>query len=205
MSIDVRTAPLQLVRKEDSAAIDLAPLQGLWTTEQYLVLTDHTRYLVEFTDGVIEVLPVPTDKHQSIIEFLFLALRDYIFPLGGKVLFAALRLQVRPDKFREPDLLLVRDAHDPRRQNRFWLGADLVVEVVSEDDPERDTVDKVADYDEAGIPEYWIVNPIEQSITVLVSTGTGYHAHGIFRRGEQATSRLLSGFSVDVGSALDAE
>ncbi len=52
------------------------------------------------------------------------------------------------------------DANDPRRQNRFWLGADLVVEAVSEDDPERDTVDKVADYAEAKIPEYWIINLI---------------------------------------------
>jgi hypothetical protein len=35
----------------------------------------------------------------------------------------------------------VRDANDPRRQNQYWLGADLVVEIVSPDDPERDTVD----------------------------------------------------------------
>jgi Uma2 family endonuclease len=92
MTTDLRTAPLQLVRQEDGAAIDLAPLQGLWTVEQYLKLTDHTRYLVEFTDGVIEVLPLPTDKHQTILEFLFLAFRAFIDPRGGKVLFAALRL-----------------------------------------------------------------------------------------------------------------
>ena len=55
MTTDLRSAPLQLVRKEDGAAIDLDPLQGLWTAEQYLKLTDFTRYLVEFTDGVIEV------------------------------------------------------------------------------------------------------------------------------------------------------
>jgi Uma2 family endonuclease len=55
------------------------------------------------------------------------------------VLVAPLRIQVRPGKFREPDILLVRDAHDPRRQHRYWLGADLVVEIVSPDNPERDT------------------------------------------------------------------
>ena len=120
------------------------------------------------------------------------------------MLFAALRLQIRPDKFREPDLLLLRDAADPRRQNRFWLGADLVVEVVSEDDPERDTVEKVADYAEAGIPEYWIVNPIEETITVLALAGAAYTAHGVFRRGERATSVLLDGFAVQVDAALDA-
>lgn len=205
MAIDLRAAPLQLTRQEDGAAIDLAPLQGTWTTEQYLTLTDHTPCLVEFTDGVIEVLPMPTDKHQSIIAFLFLALRAYMLPIGGKVLFAALRLQVRPGAFREPDLLLVRDAYDPRRQNRFWLGADLVVEVVSEDDPERDTIDKVIDYAQAGVPEYWIVNPIDESITVLSLIDAAYNVHGIFRRGEQACSALLSGFCVDVANVLNAE
>jgi Uma2 family endonuclease len=204
MTIDLRTAPLQLVRKEDGAAIDLAPLQGLWTAEQYLKLTDHTRYLVEFTDGVIEVLPIPTDTHQTILEFLFLALRAFIQPRGGKVLFAALRLQVRPDAFREPDILLLRDANDPRRQNRFWLGADLVVEVVSADDPERDTVEKVADYAEAGIPEYWIVHPLDETISVLVLANTTYRASGIFRRGEHANSVLLDGFAVPVDDVLDA-
>lgn len=201
---DLRTRQLQMVRPKDGFSIDLSPLQGFWTLEQYLKLTDSTHSLVEYTDGVIEVLPMPTDQHQSILEFLFLALRTYIHPLGGKILFAALRLQVRADKFREPDLILMRNANDPRRQNRYWLGADLVVEVVSEDDPERDTVDKVIDYAEAGIPEYWIVNPLDQTITVLELIDAQYRTHGMFGRGEQATSLLLDGFQVNVDAVMDA-
>ena len=46
-----------------------------------------------------------------------------------------------------------------RNQDRFWLGADVVVEVVSPDDLGRDLVVKRADYAEAAIPEYWIVDP----------------------------------------------
>lgn len=204
MTIDVRMAPLHLMRQEDGAMIDLAPLQGLWAAEQYLALTDHTRYLVEFTDGVIEVLPMPTDKHQTMLEYLFLALRAWIQPRGGKVLFAPLRLQVRPGKFREPDLLLMLAANDPRRQNRFWLGADLALEVVSEDDPERDTIEKVADYAEAGISEYWIVNPLDATITILALANSAYTTHGVFGRGEQAASPLLSGFALHVDAVLDA-
>jgi Uma2 family endonuclease len=135
---------------------------------------------------------------------MFLALHAHIHPLGGTVFFAALRVLIRPEKFREPDLVLMRDANDPRRQNRYWLGADLVVEVVSEDDPERDTVEKVADYAEARIPEYWIVNPIEETITVLQLLETAYIEHGRFRRGMVVTSALLGGFSVDVNAVFDA-
>ena len=51
----------------------ILPPQGEWTEEEYLVLTDHRNRLVEFTDGFLEVLPMPTDKHQSVLQFLFLA------------------------------------------------------------------------------------------------------------------------------------
>ena len=61
---------------------------------------------------------------------------------------------MREGVFHEPDVLLLRDRSDPRRQDRFWLGADLVVEVVSPDDPDRDLVEKRADYAAAGIAEY---------------------------------------------------
>jgi Uma2 family endonuclease len=59
--------------------------------------------------------------------------------LGGTAVFGTLRLRIREGKFREPDLLLARGASDPRLQNAYWLGADLVMEIVSPDDPERDT------------------------------------------------------------------
>jgi Uma2 family endonuclease len=201
---ELRTAPLHMIRHQDGAIIDLKPLQGFWTTEQYLRLSDHTRMLIEFTDGVIEVLALPTDRHQTILEFLFLLFHSYIQPKGGKILFAALRLAIRPNTFREPDLILLRDANDPRRQNRFWLGADLVVEVVSEDDPERDTVDKVADYAEAKIPEYWIINPLDETITILRLVDTTYVADGVYRRGEVAVSALLTDFRVSVNEVFDA-
>ncbi|MFV9506709.1 MAG: Uma2 family endonuclease [Oscillochloridaceae bacterium umkhey_bin13] len=120
------------------------------------------------------------------------------------VLVTPLRLQVRAGKQREPDILLVRDAADPRRQNRFWLGADLVVEVVSPDNPERDTVEKVADYAEAAIPEDWIVNPEAETIRVLVLQDAAYATHGVFGRGDLATLVLLAGFSAEVSAVFDA-
>ena len=100
--------------------LELLPDQGAWSDEEYLWLTDHTTRLVEFTDRFVEVLPTPTDRHQAILSFMFLAFHSFLTPLGGKVQFAALRLQLRAGKFREPDLLILRDAKDPRRQNRFW-------------------------------------------------------------------------------------
>lgn len=101
-------------------------------------------------------------------------------------------------------MIVLLDADDPRRQNEFWLGADLVVEIVSPDKPKRDTEEKPIDYAEAGIPEYWIVNPLTDTITVLVLDGESYVEHGVFRRGDHAISKLLDGFRVSVDEVLDA-
>jgi Uma2 family endonuclease len=182
---------------------DLLPRQGQWTEEEYLVLTGERNRLVEFTDGFLEVLPMPTAKHQAILAFLFLAFHKFVEPRGGKVLFAPLRLRVRPGKFREPDLLLLLSAKDPRGQDRFWEGADLVLEIVSEDKPERDLVDKRADYAEARIPEYWIINPKSEIISVLRWQGDAYQEAGIYRRGELAASTLLPGFSLAAAAVFD--
>ena len=204
MAIDAHALELKLIRRADGIELDLLPLQGLWTEEQYLKLTNQTNHLIEFSDGEIEVLPMPTSGHQVILLLLYELFLAILQRAGGKVLVAPLRLQVRPGKFREPDILMLRNAADPRYQDAFWLGADIVVEIVSPDRPERDTQEKPRDYAEAGIPEYWIVNPLDETITVLALDGATYAEHGVFRRGDRATSRLLDGFQVRVDEVLDA-
>ena len=183
---------------------DLLPPQGEWSEEEYLVLTDHRNRLVEFTDGFLEVLPMPTTKHQLLLKFLFLAFYHFFESNGGLVLFAPLRLRIRPRKFREPDLMVLLSATDPRSQDRFWEGADLALEVVGEDKPERDLVNKRSDYTEARVPEYWIVNPQTETITVLRLGQDAYEEAGTYRRGELATSVMRPEFSVAVAQVFDA-
>ena len=71
--IDLPEAPVQISRAGTSLddwknlLCDLLPSQGNWSEEDYLWLTDCTSRLVEYTDGYLEVLPMPTDKHQSIL------------------------------------------------------------------------------------------------------------------------------------------
>ncbi len=199
------TTDAQAVQEWKDLLEGILPRQGAWSENEYLILTDHRNRLVEFTDGFLEALPIPTDKHQSVLQFLFLAFFQHVGIRGGKVHFAPLRLQVRPGKFREPDLVLLLSAADPRRQDRFWLGADLALEVVSEEKPERDLIEKRGDYAEGRVPEYWIVNPQTQSITVLTLRGDSFEEAGTYHRGQFAASNLLPGFSVDVDAVFDAD
>ena len=183
---------------------DLLPRQGAWSDEAYLWLTDHSNRLIEFTDGQVQELPMPTDTHQAVLLFLYDLFSAYLKPRGGVVMVAALRMRIRAGMFREPDLLMLRDRADQRRQDRYWLGADLVVEVVSPDDPGRDLVEKRADYAEAGIAEYWIADPRDETIRVLTLQDATYVEHGPFARGATATSALLAGFAADVSAVFDA-
>jgi Uma2 family endonuclease len=204
MTIDAQQSMLRMLWQADELVLDLGALQGLWTAAQYLKMTDQTNRLIEFADGSVEVLPMPTRRHQVILALLYELFVGVLRPRGGKVLFAPLRLQVHPNTYREPDLLLLLDANDPRNQNAFWLGADLVIEIVSPDDPERDIRIKRGDYAEAGIPEYWIVDPADETILVLKLDGAVYAEHGTFRRGDSATSALLDSFAVRVDEVFDA-
>lgn len=100
----------------------------------------------------------------------------------------------------------MRAENSHRLGNDYWLGADLVIEVVSDDaeSRERDFERKRRDYAEGGIPEYWIVDPSLEQITVPVLEDAAYRTHGTFGRGEQAASATLPGFAVDVAAVFDA-
>jgi len=188
----------------DALLCDILPRQGCWSDEAYLWLTDHGRRLIELTDGRIEELPMPTSTHQAILLFLYRLFFEHLRSQDGVVMVSGLRMRIREGKFREPDVLLLRKRSDPRYQDRYWLGADLVAEVVSPDDPDRDLVEKRIDYAEAGIPEYWIVDPRDATITLLVLDGESYAEHGVYARGDKAASPLLDGFVADVSAVFDA-
>lgn len=183
------------------------PLQGKWSVDDYLSFTDGLTQLVEYSAGKVEVLEMPTTAHQRILLFLYKIISRFVDDRElGEVLVAALRVQVAADVFREPDIVFVSREHREHVQERFWTGADLVVEIVSEDakSRERDYVAKRADYAAAGIAEYWIVDPIEQRITVLALQGTEYGLAGEFKLGELAASKLLDGLMIDVTATFKA-
>lgn len=60
------------------------------------------------------------------------------------------------------------------------------------------------EYEQAGIPEYWIVDPQDELVTVLVLDGDAYRTHGEFRPGETATSALLKSFTINVKACFEA-
>jgi Uma2 family endonuclease len=181
----------------------LFPAQGEWSEEEYLALD--TNRLVEFSHGYLEVLPTPTQSHQFMVLYLYQVLLAFVQTHQlGVVLTAPLRVQLWPGKHREPDIVFMLAEHDQRRHEQYWQGADLVMEVISPDDRHRDWVTKRREYAQAGIPEYWLVDRQNDRILVLRLEEEQYTVHGEFGPGQQATSALLPGFSMDVTAVFAA-
>lgn len=179
----------------------LYPEQGDWSEEEYLSLTDHANRRIEFTDGRLEFLPMPTEIHESLVQYLFLALYQFVEMRAlGKVYSTGIRLRIGSRKHRLPDVIFLHRDHFHVRHNRVWDGADLIMEVVSSDpkDRERDYKRKLLDYAEAKVTEYWIVDFERKIVIVHHLTGDRYSIHGEFATGQQATSVILEGFQIDV-------
>jgi len=180
------------------------PAQGSWTEEDYFTLITQRGY--ELCDGRLEMLPMPTELHQLIAGYLYRALYSFVETRKlGTVLFMGLRVRTRPGKIREPDIVFMDARNAARRDNQAWTGADLAMEIVSVDEPERDWKTKRREYGRCGIPEYWIVDPQKGTITVLSLERGAYKVHGEFGKGETAASALLPGFSIAVSRTLKPE
>jgi Uma2 family endonuclease len=177
----------------------LFPPQGSWSEEDYFGLPGNG--LAEFDHGRIEVLDMPSELHQLLVAFLYRALLAYVGERNlGTVLFAPLPVKLWEGKLREPDILFMRREHADRRHGNYWSGADLVMEVMSPDDPKRDRDTKRREYALARIPEYWLIDPAARTVTVFIlpAEADQYAVHGVFGPGERAESASLPGFGVDV-------
>jgi len=182
------------------------PQQGEWTEEQYS--SREFEGIVEYVDGKLVFHSMVSRRHQDIWELLYDLLRGYARPRRlGKVYSAPMRLRIREGIQREPDVALA-GLDQLGSVSGPLEGAKLVMEIVSESkvDRERDLVEKRIDYAHANIPEYWIVDPETETITVLTLPAgqTEYAVHGEFKPGEMANSKLLDGFTVDVTACFAA-
>ena len=153
----------------------------------------------EWVDGEVIVSVPPKPLHALVTEFLLPLLSLYVrlFKLG-QVLSAPveMRLPSVPSS-REPDLLFLRREHlDRLTPDRIEGPADLVIEIVSDDSTTRDRVEKRAEYEAAGVPEYWLLDPRpgRQQAVFYRLTPAGSYAEVPLDADDRFTSVVLPGF-----------
>ena len=143
------------------------PPQNIATAGDYWSLPEGVR--AELIDGQLWDLASPSRVHQEILAELTVRMRTYVAQKGGscKVYPAPFAVNLFADDttFVEPDVSVVCDRS--KLSDRGCEGApDLVVEVVSPSNRGMDYVTKTNVYREAGVREYWVVDPAMARTTV---------------------------------------
>ncbi len=130
-----------------------------WTEEQYLAEAPEQGFY-EFKGGELIVHSPATIEHQEVVGFLTFLLDGYVTRnSSGKVFNGPAVLRIRKNLDREPDLFF-DEMKDLGNIAEEYVEApvSLVMEVVSESSRKRDLQEKAADYEKAGIAEYWAVH-----------------------------------------------
>jgi Uma2 family endonuclease len=155
----------------------------------------------EWVDGEIIKMSPAAAAHQRLGGFLYALLRIFIERHRLGELFQApflMRLPTRPSG-REPDLLFVASEHEQRVKETYLDGpADLVVEIVSPESKVRDRVEKLREYEAAGITEYWLLDqPQYEALFYVLGANGRYQLQSVSEDGIYA-STVLPGFRLRV-------
>ena len=184
-----------------------------YTFADYLTWVGDKRY--ELLNGlVIELLPSPTSKHQSVSGNLYGFYWNFLKDKKPcKVLYAPIdvRLPVKPDAITDdliftvvqPDIIVVCDPE--KLDEKGCIGApDLVVEVLSPSTAKNDLKDKYLLYEQAGVREYWVVHPLDELLTVFKNNGDGKLTFDkIYTYDDHVKVGIFDGFTIDLKEIFD--
>jgi len=166
--------------------------------EEFLTWADEDT-LAEWVEGEIVMTSPASKRHQDINDFLTVIFRAFVEAHRlGVVLSAPFQMKLAASG-REPDLLFLSQVHRDRlKENRVEGPADLVVEIISPESAARDRGDKFYEYEAAGIPEYWLIDPQREQAEFYQLDPQGHYQPA--RLDEQGTyaSKALPGLRLPV-------
>jgi Uma2 family endonuclease len=177
-----------------------------WTYEDYLALPeDGNRY--EIIEGDLYVTPAPSIGHQDISGEIYSALRHFVRRHElGKVYYAPFEVHLsattRPV---QPDVLFIRTENVPSTRELYFMGVpDLVVEIFSPSTHRIDQTIKYDAYQNAGVAEYWMVDPLARTVWVYTLQEGQYALHGQFVGNDTITSKVLVGLEIVNSTLFDS-
>lgn len=191
--------PRLLPSREDGAKW---PIQGRWTYDDYLRLPDDgNRY--EVIRGHLYVTAAPAYAHQFAVLKVGRFFDEFVSPAELGVVLTAPFDILLPKGIGtpvEPDVIFFRAGNEPRWGDQNFEGVpDLVVEVLSPSTRRRDLTVKLRAYRDAGVPEYWLVDPDVRAVVVYVlSPEKRYTELCRGGEGDRVHSSVLPGFDLAV-------
>jgi Uma2 family endonuclease len=178
------------------------------TLEEFLAYDDGTDYLYELENGELINMPFESEINRRIAGFLFAYFFQIGIPSDRLTMKTELAVSGSRVSVRVPDLLVLSEelAAAMNGATRSIVLMDmppplLAVEVVSPKQENRDYRYKRTEYAARGIAEYWIVDPIEQKVTVLEWV-EGLYEEQVFTGADLIVSTVLGNLELTVDRVL---
>jgi Uma2 family endonuclease len=157
----------------------------------------------EIIDGDHFMSPAPSTKHQRVSARLHFEFMVQIDKRNRGLVYAApIDVELSLHDIVQPDLVVVmNDRRSIITPSRIQGVPSLVVEILSDSNPKHDRVLKFEMYQRAGVPEYWIVEPNEETVEQWVQSASGrYELVGTFS--DQLTGKTIDDIEIDLVSVF---
>ena len=189
-------------RQMEFADLDLTKS---YTYADYLKWTFDER--VELIKGrIFQMSPAPGTNHQRLSSYINYEIYKYLLGKKCEVFHAPFDVRLPRKSKDDKDIITVLQPDicvicDPAKiEERGCLGApDIVVEILSPSNNQKELKHKHEAYQEAAVKEYWIIDPREKAVQVYLLTSGKLLAAGYLYAGDTVTSPILPGFSLDIG------
>jgi Uma2 family endonuclease len=162
----------------------------------------------ELIDGIAYAMPAPNDRHQAILMELARQIANFLVDKPCKVRPAPYDVRLfyeedeSDDVVVQPDISVIRD--ESKRGTEGCRGApDLVVEILSPSNTAIEMQRKLELYQDAGVREYWIVNP-DRNVVTAYRLEDGRYIMQLYRAAETARSPVLPGLEVPLNAVFTA-
>ncbi len=170
---------------------------------KFYELREQNDHLLEYIDGIVYMTPSPSTKHQRVSSRLQLKFGNFLEGQPCEVFSAPYDVELKKNdiegkKIVIPDISIICEKSG-FTETKYVGVPTLIVEILSPSNQSHDLVTKLNLYMKYAVKEYWIVNPMLNSITVYILNSEGmYEQFDIKTEKGKVTSKILAGLEIDV-------
>jgi Uma2 family endonuclease len=181
---------------DDGIVVEEVSMSERQTVHSYLSGSEQLRR-TELVWGVVREPPAPKYGHQSVVTRTVVLLDEHVREqASGRVCVAPVDVVLDAGKALvvQPDVVFVSNARLEIVRDQIWGAPDLVAEVLSNATRRRDRTLKWRWYRQYGVREYWLIDPVEKSVTVASFESQRPARRRIFRNNRSVKSAVLAAF-----------
>ncbi len=173
------------------------------SVDEYFEIREKSDQFLEYIDGFVYMSPSQSTKHQRVSGNLYMKFRLHLDTKPCEVFHAPFDIEMRNERIEGtkvviPDISVICEKSG-FTEARYVGIPNLIVEILSPSNQSHDLITKLNLYMEYGVREYWIVNPMLNSVTVYALNNDGmYIQHDMKTEKGRITSNFLTGFQVDL-------